>query len=1055
MKKHMWRWGWIIFISAILSYGLTFAAFAAGQSMADADSAGIYSGGDFAGAAVKSYLDLITKEFTSFQDDIAGMSLGTMLVGIADIFYLAFAAFGVSLNSIIYGRVGGALVGMDNVNMFSFEMVQGNFYGIAAMAFYSVIRNAFFIIMLCIFMWDLVAFIYTNGDSRARARLKERVSSFVIMFLLLLIMPRLLDILLYLRDSLLYSILQASGTITSSFENSMFSVADKVMHSIRDGHNSFMELVVPGGRADICYTFRVHAINVLGLGASLGNCILYFASVFALFHFMAQYIGIALSMCVLVVFFPFGCLMDMVYPGVLREWAKNIVSMAMVPVIDAVLFCFPVLACIANTKEQYGLMMFVQLALIYAITPARAVVRSILGLGNGTAIEMSGFGAMMASMNFAKNLGNLAMRAAVGAATGGVGGAAMGAAGGVLGGKDNAEALASMFMARANRADMSSQEQSTGALDDIQKAMGGIPGTDDDMRRRRQQLESINSGVGTAGQKSRKRRGVVEDSLRDIGEKKQELEEKLADNEQMIGRAKKDLAASKDRQAALESRLAKIPSQPESPDQLHERDELKERIAQEKMNQTRLSRSIAEGQANDVEGKKQLRQLGNAERRGQAAVASMKASSQALGEAEDSDVMDQFADVYNFDSSEMRGISYERRAELTRERAAMQRRANYGRTVGGTLGGFVGKTAGLFYGPGASSALGSMGVDFGSQIGEIAGTVGLGGSSAGGGYQMGGGFQASGGYQSGDRPGQPIGPSGYDAGQSGYGGPPGTGGPYGTPGMAGYSAAGSEWAAESEERVKQTINQTIEQVQGAARIENNYEQITTMGPDGPSGTAFVPKGDVEYEELITVGIDGASGGRTYVPKRSGSGESREAEYRTETQEVNVSVQQNVTERASGTGGYGEGASGTSGASPSKVGGTDWGGQNGIYVDFNRDFASVFDNPQTQDALWDSTQRAFGPAAFSAQEVLDRANKGTGDRAIREAVIAQAVDAYTDQLGSDILRIFPSGYASTPETRAGFKAYMKDFVLRTGLASQVENDIIRKHIIEDDGTRMFS
>ena len=1063
MKKNKWRWGWTILLSAILSYGLTVAAFAAGRSMADADSAGIYTSGNFGGAVVKSALDLITKNLTAFPDDIAGMSLGTLLVGIADIFYLAFSAFGVSLSAIIYGRVGGALVGMNNVNMFSFEMVTGNFYGIASMAFYSVIRNAFFIIMLCIFMWDLVAFIYTNGDARSRARLKERVSSFVIMFLLLMMMPRLLDIFLYIRDGLLYSIMQASDSIVDNFSTTL--------QSWWSGKNMFLELVAPGGEADICYTFRVQAVNILGLGNSLGNCVLYFASVFALFHLMAQYIGIALSMCVMVVFFPFGCVMNMAYPGVLRDWVKNMVSMALVPVIDAVLFCFPVLACVANTKHQYGLMMFIQLSLIYAITPARGVVRSLLGLGSGTALELSGLGAMMATVRFTKDVADLAIKTTIGAATGGAAGAAAGAAGGLLGGKGNAEDIASMFMARASRADTTSQEQSGSALNDMQQAMGGVPGAENDMRKRRQQLDEINRGEGTAGQKSRKRRGVVEESLRDIGEKKQELEERLADNDQRMGQAKKDLAASKDRQAALESQLTKLPQQPDDPDQMHKRDELKDKIAQEKMNQTRISRNIAEAQATDIEGKRQMRQLNNAERRGQAAVASMRASSQALGESEDSEILDKYADVYNFDSAEMRGISYERRAELSREREAMQRRANYGRAIGGAVGGFMGKSATLFYGPGASSIAGAMGVEYGSQIGEAlgmasesktvysewsggaggAGPTGFGGAGPAG---TGGGFGGPG------DSGGPAGTGGGFGGPGDSGGPAGTGGGFG--GFDGSAGTGGDLVPiggmvnEAERRLKQPVNQLIEQVPGTTQIENNYEQVTSLGANGPSGTTFIPKSDVEYEEVATIGIDGTSEGRTYLPKGGGRSEKREAESRTESREVSVYVQHHVTKKDEGTelsaGSDREDGPGMASAAP-EVGG--WNNQKGIYVDYNKDFATVFDNPQTQDAFWDSSQRLFGTAASTAQEYIDRVNKTGEEYAGREAVITKAVNAYSEKLGSDVLRIFPSGYASTPETRAGFNAYMKQLVIKTGLAAQVENDIINKHIIEDTGTRMFS
>ena len=195
-------------LALVLSYCLTCLVFAA-ESIADIDTSGIYSGEMFGSSGfLKSILHKLSEVLPVLSGfDVTGKTIGTLLVHLADLIYLGFAASGISLSSIIYGRVGGALEGTGNLNLFSYEMASGNFYGIAAMSFYSIIRNAFIVVMMMILMWDLVAFIYTNGDSRQRTRLIEKVKSFVVITMSLVLLPRALDILLYLRDSLFYTIL--------------------------------------------------------------------------------------------------------------------------------------------------------------------------------------------------------------------------------------------------------------------------------------------------------------------------------------------------------------------------------------------------------------------------------------------------------------------------------------------------------------------------------------------------------------------------------------------------------------------------------------------------------------------------------------------------------------------------------------------------------------------------------------------------------------------------------------------------------------------------------
>ena len=65
----------------------------------------------------------------------------------------------------------------------------------------------------------------------------------------------------------------------------------------------------------------------------------------------------------------------------------------------------------------------------------------------------------------------------------------------------------------------------------------------------------------------------------------------------------------------------------------------------------------------------------------------------------------------------------------------------------------------------------------------------------------------------------------------------------------------------------------------------------------------------------------------------------------------------------------------------------------------------------------------------------------------------AVDNYTESLGGSVERLFSSRYVSE-ERRLALFNYMKAFVISSGLASKVEEDLISKRIIEDDGKRIF-
>ena len=128
-------------------------------------------------------------------------------------------------------------------------------------------------------------------------------------------------------------------------------------------------------------------------------------------------------------------------------------------------------------------------------------------------------------------------------------------------------------------------------------------------------------------------------------------------------------------------------------------------------------------------------------------------------------------------------------------------------------------------------------------------------------------------------------------------------------------------------------------------------------------------------------------------------------------------------------------------------------QQDAYRDINREFATLFSDQRTQEILWDYSQQAIGTAAMAAQGYVAEEGASIVESEARKRVVMRAVDNYTESLGGSVERLFSSRYVSE-ERRLALFNYMKAFVISSGLASKVEEDLISKRIIEDDGKRFF-
>lgn len=277
-------------------------------------------------------------------------------------------AIGLNLDNVVLGRVGGNGVNVDGnrIALYTFEMENGNPYGIASMALYNVIRGVIYILLICIIMGRFVWTLYVGNSASAIATLKESVKGMFLGFVLLLFMPYILGVVLYIRDVLLSAILNAEqstlGLKNPDF-NSMFE---------DNAEKSFM-------------------------------CAAMWTGSFVLTLFFAgQYVGNAMSMVVNIIAFPFVCLNLQFDKNALTTWFKQMLSCILIPIVDACLLMIPALF---GSLSNAFVMQIVQFLVCTMLIPARRELRLAFGIVGNTGMEsLGGMAAVLGAGALGKGL---------------------------------------------------------------------------------------------------------------------------------------------------------------------------------------------------------------------------------------------------------------------------------------------------------------------------------------------------------------------------------------------------------------------------------------------------------------------------------------------------------------------------------------------------------------------------------------------------------------------------------------------------------------------------
>lgn len=273
-----------------------------------------------------------------------------------------------NLDRLVFGRVmGGSASG---VAYYTFELQPNNPYGAVGSLVYNIIRGAVYVLVAVMFGAKMAGAAWKRGRGASAIAAKEAVKSAAFVILALALMPNVLDLMLYLRDLLLYAI--AKGV----YGNSYFS-----------------------GNASIIAAFRdlvTEAENGGNAGALILNTLMYDALGVLNVLYVFVYIGVALNMTVLFIMFPISVLKSMYDRRTFGQWLSAMLACILVPVGDAALLAIP---CYlgknfatnfgGNSSLALGL---VQIGCCVMLLQARNMVKQSLGvstgLGEGSGIHM-------------------------------------------------------------------------------------------------------------------------------------------------------------------------------------------------------------------------------------------------------------------------------------------------------------------------------------------------------------------------------------------------------------------------------------------------------------------------------------------------------------------------------------------------------------------------------------------------------------------------------------------------------------------------------------------
>lgn len=288
-----------------------------------------------------------------------------------------------SIDGIILGRLAAG----STVNYTGFDFGNNNPWSSIGAVIYRSLRNACLGGMMFVYLVILAKNIVMTGE-KARTYLKEYLSTMVFMFVLIYIMPQLLDMVIYWRDTIL-----------------------KLVH---DG--LYSSGIASASSTSIIEEYRSIAVNEM----NTFNVLLYMGASISTVWYLLSYLKIAMIQAMLFGIFPLIAVLSIQNRKLIHDWFWMFIGNVMVPFFDFIILLMPIV--VNNTISTNKILKaLIKLFIIMSAIPARNAVLRLISLHSGQGIG-GGFGAFaglgMTALNAGRNMlrgaknnaGNLANR---------------------------------------------------------------------------------------------------------------------------------------------------------------------------------------------------------------------------------------------------------------------------------------------------------------------------------------------------------------------------------------------------------------------------------------------------------------------------------------------------------------------------------------------------------------------------------------------------------------------------------------------------------------------
>lgn len=273
-------------------------------------------------------------------------SISELIRNIASSFLdLLKTSLNASLDTIVYGRVGSGHP--NSVNIYAFELRNGNPYGVTGSVCYSLIRSMCYIFMGVMFVFLLAKSAWGGRTARTREEIKSYLSNMLLKFISFALMPYFLDVALYVRDVILYGI----KNVTS-------------------------QMITGGATLNISEIFLQRS----EASGTFVDAVMYLGTVILTGYFIFIYVAVALDLMICMIAYP-GVNMFPKGKETNSQLLKAILGDIITPVIDAILLLIPLLTSLMLSNVIKGIAI-IQLVMCMLIIPSRSRIKGLLGVQN-------------------------------------------------------------------------------------------------------------------------------------------------------------------------------------------------------------------------------------------------------------------------------------------------------------------------------------------------------------------------------------------------------------------------------------------------------------------------------------------------------------------------------------------------------------------------------------------------------------------------------------------------------------------------------------------------